>query len=69
VIVLEIRRTDRTDEDLIEIWTSIAKYSPTSADHTLDAIEQRWRQSTRFRYSGRAREDIAPGVRCVVVGQ
>ena len=69
MIVLEIRRTDRADEDLIDSWSSIAKNSLASADRTLDAIEQRWRQLARFPFSGGARDDIAAGVRCLVVGQ
>jgi toxin ParE1/3/4 len=66
--VRDIRRTDCADEDRIEIWASIAAESPAIADRTLDAIEQRWRQLARFPFSGRARDDIAPGVRCLVAG-
>ncbi len=65
----EILRTDRADEDLIEIWSAIARDSPASADRTLDAIELRWRRLARFPFSGRARDEIGPGVRCLVVGQ
>jgi len=61
--VLEIIRTDLADEDLIDIWSSIAKHSYAGADSTLDAIEQRWRQLARFPFSARARDDIAAGVR------
>jgi toxin ParE1/3/4 len=68
LIVRAIRRTERADEDLIAIWSNIAADSPASADRTLDAIEERWRQLARFPFSGRARDDIASGVRCLVVG-
>lgn len=61
-------RTDRADENLIEIWSYIAADSAESADRTLDAIERRWRQLGEFPLSGLARDDIAPGVRCLVVG-
>jgi toxin ParE1/3/4 len=66
--VRDIRRTDRADEDLIDIWATIAAESPEMADRTLDAIEQRWQQLARFPFSGRARDDIASGVRCLVAG-
>jgi toxin ParE1/3/4 len=67
-MVRGIQRTERADEDLIAIWSNIAADSPASADRTLDAIEERWLQLARFPFSGRARDDVAPGVRCLVVG-
>jgi toxin ParE1/3/4 len=67
--VLSIVRTDRVDEDLIAIWLSIAGYNPIAADHVLDAIESRWRQLAYHPYSGIARDEIAPGIRHLVVGQ
>ena len=66
--MLRIHRTDRAGEDLIAIWSHIARDSPATADSTLDAIEERWRQLGRFPRSGRVRDDIAPGVRCLVAG-
>lgn len=66
--MLPIRRTDRADEDLIEIWTHIAADSATAADRVLDAIEARWQQLARHPYSGVARDDIAPGIRQLVAG-
>ena len=68
-MALPIVRTDRADEDLIEIWASIAAADINAADHVLDAIEARWRQLTHHPYSGRARDDIAPNIRHLVVGQ
>lgn len=68
-MVLPIVRTDRADEDLIEIWTDIAAADPNAADRVLDAIEARWRQLTHHPYSGRARDDIAPNIRHLVVSQ
>ena len=68
-MALPIVRTDRADEDLIEIWTRIAAADPNAADRALDAIEARWRQLTHHPYSGMARDDIAPNIRHLVVGQ
>lgn len=69
MIVLPIIRTDRADEDLIALWTSIAAGDPNAADRVLDAIELRWQQLAQHPLSGVAREDIAVGIRHLVVGQ
>jgi len=68
-MALPIIRTDRADEDLIDIWASIAADNPTAADRVLDAIEARWQQLAHHPYSGMARNDIAPNIRHLVVGQ
>jgi toxin ParE1/3/4 len=67
--VLPILRTDRADEDLIDLWVSTASDSPAAADRLLDAIQRRWQQLSFYPYSGVAREDIAPGLRCLVAGR
>jgi toxin ParE1/3/4 len=69
LIVLSIIRTDRADEDLIAIWTHIAADNPNAADRVLDAIERRWQQLAQHPLSGMARDDIAAGIRHLVVGQ
>lgn len=66
--MLPIIRTDRADEDLIEIWVGIAIDGPAAADRVLDAIQRRWQQLSFYPYSGVAREDILPGLRCLVAG-
>ena len=63
-----IARTVRADQDLFEIWASIAADNPAAADRVLDAIEQRWLQLARYPFAGVARDDVAPGIRCLVVG-
>lgn len=67
--VPSIIRTDRADEDLIDIWTSIAADDPSAADRVLDAIEARWQLLARHPFSGMARDDIAPGIRHMIAGQ
>jgi toxin ParE1/3/4 len=67
--VRPIIRTARADEDLIEIWTYIARDNLDAADRVLDAIEARWLQLARYPRSGMARDDIAPGIRHLVMGQ
>jgi toxin ParE1/3/4 len=61
--VLAVIRTNRADEDLIEIWSYIAVDNISAADRVLDAIEARWDNLARHPYSGVARDDIAPGIR------
>jgi toxin ParE1/3/4 len=69
LIALPVIRTDRADEDLIEIWASIAADNSDAADRVLDAIEARWQQLAQHPYSGMARDDIAPNIRHLIVGQ
>ena len=64
-----IIRTDRADEDLIDIWSYIAADNISAADRVLDAIEARWENLARHPYSGVARDDIAPGIRHLVSGE
>jgi toxin ParE1/3/4 len=64
-----IIRTARADDGLIDIWTTIAADNPGAADRVLDAIGRRWQQLAQHPRSGLAREDIAPGIRHLIVGQ
>ncbi|WP_195909433.1 type II toxin-antitoxin system RelE/ParE family toxin [Rhizobium tubonense] len=67
--MLPIIRTDRADEDLINIWAAIAADNPNAADRVLDAIEARWQQLAQHPYSGMVRDDLAPNIRNLVAGQ
>lgn len=67
--MLAILRTDRADEDLIDIWVSIALDNPKAADRVIVAITRRWQQLSFYPFSGVARDDIAPGLRCLVAGR
>lgn len=67
--MLPITRSARADEDLIEIWLHITTENPVAADRVLDAIEARWQQLAYHPRSGIARDDIAEGVRHLVIGQ
>lgn len=63
-----IVRTRRADEDLIEIWQSIADGDFTAADRILDAIDARCQPLLRHPFSGPAREEIGRGMRHLVAG-
>ncbi|CDX29625.1 Plasmid stabilization system [Mesorhizobium sp. SOD10] len=67
--MLRIVRTSHAEEDLIAIWQYVARDSEAAADRLLDRIENRWQQLAIYPSSGPLREDIAPGVRHLVVGE
>ncbi|TPM23504.1 MULTISPECIES: type II toxin-antitoxin system RelE/ParE family toxin [unclassified Mesorhizobium] len=66
--LLSIVRNARAEDDLITIWLHIARDSEAAADRLLDRIEARWQQVATYPFSGAPRDDIAPGVRHLMVG-
>jgi toxin ParE1/3/4 len=65
---LPIVQNARAEEDLIAIWLHVAHDSEAAADRLLDRIEARWQQLITYPFSGPPRDDIAPGVRHLVIG-
>lgn len=65
---MRIVRTDRAEEDLIDIWTYIALDNERAADRVLDVLERKTRLLANNPTIGRERFDIAAGVRSVVSG-
>ena len=63
-----IRRTAAAEDDLLEIWRTIAADNPAAADRVLDAIERKCQLLAMFPEAGPARDDIAPGLRYLVQG-
>jgi toxin ParE1/3/4 len=63
-----LRRTARAEEDLIEIWTYIARDSPRAADRLLDRLDRKSMMLAQNPRVGMARDDIAEGVRHFPVG-
>lgn len=43
--------------------------SPRAAVHLIDALRKRWTLLLDHPYSGKARDDLRPGARCVIVGR
>lgn len=66
--LLPIVRNARAEDDLIAIWLHIARDSEAAADRLFDRIERRWQQLATYPLSGASRDDIAPGIRHLVVG-
>ncbi|NUJ80562.1 type II toxin-antitoxin system RelE/ParE family toxin [Methylocystis sp. FS] len=65
---MRIARTARAEEDLIEIWSYIAKENETAADRTLDALERKTRLLGLHPHIGRERPDIGKSVRSAISG-
>lgn len=62
-----VHRTDRAEQDLMEIWSYIAIESPRAADRLLDRIEERTRQLAHLPSSAVARDELGSGIRSLVV--
>ncbi|UVK52049.1 type II toxin-antitoxin system RelE/ParE family toxin [Mesorhizobium sp. AR02] len=54
--------------DLEGIGDYIASHNPNAAVRFVDALERRWNLLTLHPFSGAPRDDIAPGIRHLVVG-
>jgi toxin ParE1/3/4 len=62
-------RTPRADEDLINIWNYIARDNPAAADRLLDILDEKSQALAHNPKIGKARDDIAAGVRHFPVGK
>ena len=65
---LAVVRTPAAEEDLIDIWCSIALDAPRAADRVLDRIADRIGQLAAFPDLGPLRPDIAGDARALVEG-
>jgi toxin ParE1/3/4 len=63
-----IVRSPAAEDDLIDIWCSIARDNPAAADRVLETFAVRIKQLATFPDSGSRRPDIAPDARGLVVG-
>ena len=63
-----VRRTAQAEEDLIEIWIYIAQDNPAAADRLLDKFDSKFSLLAEQPSLGPAREDIAPELRYLPVG-
>ncbi len=62
-------RTAQAEEDLVEIWTYIGRDNPAAADRLLDLLDAKSQSLAHNPQIGRARNDIAAGVRHFPVGR
>ena len=66
--MVKIERSEQAELDLIEIWTYLARDSLTAADNLIDQIETVCQLLTKSPLLGRARRELAPGLRSFSVG-
>lgn len=59
----------QAEADLLAILDYIAERNPAAAARLLQALHRRWDLLTSQPFSGKGRDDLRPGARCVVVGQ
>ena len=64
----QITRTVQADEDIIEIWTYIAGDNLDAADALLDKFDAKLELLLENPRLGPSRDDIAPGMRFLPVG-
>jgi toxin ParE1/3/4 len=59
----------QAETDLEEIGDYLAERSPRAALQLLEALQERWTLLGCYPLTGKARDDLHPGVRCAIVGQ
>jgi toxin ParE1/3/4 len=64
-----ILKRPRAQSDLVEIWDYIADDSEARADAFLDRIDQKFRTLAQRPGLGRARDELAEGLRSFPVGR
>jgi toxin ParE1/3/4 len=67
--MLPVVRTDQAETDLVEILDHVDRHSPPAAERLATAIDDRCNLLGQFPEIGRTREELAPGLRSVVVDQ
>jgi toxin ParE1/3/4 len=65
---MEIRRTARAEQDLIEIWNFIAQDNESAADKVFDRLVSKSELIGRNPSIGRLRPEIGGGVRSALAG-
>lgn len=63
-----ILRTTQAQLDLVEIGLFVARQDAAAANRLLDQIDQQCRQLAGFPELGRKREELAPDLRSIPVG-
>lgn len=64
-----VRRSERAEQDLIDIWQQIAAKDMGAADRLLDRIDQKCRLLADYPQAGPERHDIGPEVRYTTAGR
>jgi len=64
-----VTRRPLAEADLLEIWDYIAADSLAAADRWVDRLDEQFRMLAAQPMMGRAREELAPGVRSFSFGR
>lgn len=59
----QVTRRPLAETDILEIWDYIADDSLTAADRWVDHLDEQFRMLATQPMMGRARDELAPGVR------
>jgi toxin ParE1/3/4 len=62
-----VTRTERAASDLADILEYLDQHSPPAAERFAAAVDQRCAQLGRLPDIGRLREELAPGLRSIVI--
>ena len=65
----QVTRRPLAETDILEIWDYIADDSLTAADRWVDQLDEQFRVLATQPMMGRARDELAPGVRSVPFGR
>jgi toxin ParE1/3/4 len=60
--------SDKARFDLSRIYRYLEELSPNAADAFIRRVDSNFENLTRFPFIGRERSNLAPGLRCLVVG-
>lgn len=64
-----LRRSERAEDDLLDIWRYIARSDVAAADRMLDRLDAAMTRLGDSPKTGPARPDLAPGLRYFPVGR
>ncbi len=62
-----LRITEPAQQDLQDIWLGLEPFGVAIADRRLGELQKKFLQLQQFPGLGRSREDLAPGLRSIVV--
>lgn len=66
---MKYRLLPQAESDVEAIGDYIAEQNPTAAVRLIEALVSRWDLLTLHPFSGAPRDDIAPGIRHLIVGE
>jgi toxin ParE1/3/4 len=65
---MEVVLSDKANFDLLRIYSYIEQRNRNAADAFIRRIDANFESLARFPFIGRERSNLAPGLRCLVVG-